>query len=102
MLKLQAIENYLNSGSAYFFLTLNNGDCAKEAGSHPIMEKCPSYWAKTITEFSLLKLRESKLSKRLIIYGSVNPKIITWSDPEDSANINSVCIKSLSVFNLQE
>ena len=58
MLKLQAIENYLNSGSAYFFLTLNNGDCAKEAGSHPIMEKCPSYWAKTITEFSLLKLRE--------------------------------------------
>ena len=47
-------------------------------------------------------LYRSKLSQNHLIYGPVDAEIITWSDPEDEAYINSVCVKSLSLLKLQD
>ena len=45
-------------------------------------------------------LYKSKLSGKFIIYGSVNPRAIPWFE---SANyINALCVKSLSILDLQE
>ena len=40
--------------------------------------------------------------QQAIIYSSINPKIITWINPEHKFNINTVCIQSVYIHNIQE
>ena len=45
-------------------------------------------------------LLRSKLSNQYIIYGPVDPEIITWS--QSTSNVNSVWVKSVTILDLQE
>ena len=45
-------------------------------------------------------LVQSKLSNQFIIYGPVDPEIITWS--QSMSNVNYVCVKTVTVLDLQE
>ena len=47
-------------------------------------------------------LWRSILTSQAIIYGFINPEIITWADPEHKFNISTVCIQSVSMQNIQE
>ena len=47
-------------------------------------------------------LWRSILTSQAIIYGFINPEIITWADPEHKFNISTVCIQSVSIQNIQE
>ena len=106
MLKLQAIEDDSNSGSAYSFPTPNKwraciGDrITFHSGKISILLGWDNHRGfLVILESDLwgVALYKSKLSQRHIICGSVDLETINWSDPEHSANINSVCIK-LTVY----
>ena len=45
-------------------------------------------------------LLQSQLSNQYIIYGSVDPEIITWS--QSTSHVNSVCVKAVTMLALQE
>ena len=47
-------------------------------------------------------LYQSRLTQNYLIYGSVEPCTITWTDPHVSTSIKTVFIKSLSIQDLQE
>ena len=47
-------------------------------------------------------LYQSKLTQNYLIYGSVEPHTITWTEPLVSTSIKTVFIKSLSIQDLQE
>ena len=111
MLKLHVIKEDLYSGSAFSFptpdrwkayagerITSHSGKISILLGGDnrkviPV-EVDRDLWG--------VALYRSKLSQRHIIYGPVNQESITWSDPGDEANINSVCVKSLFVLSLHE
>ena len=47
-------------------------------------------------------LWRSILTHQPIIYGDINPELITWTDPEHKFNINTVCVQSVSMQSIQE
>ena len=47
-------------------------------------------------------LYRRNLTQNYMVYSSINHSIITWVDPINSANINTVNVKLLSIFDLQE
>ena len=44
----------------------------------------------------------SKISQNYVIYGAVNPNIITMTEPINTTNFNIIWINTLSIHNLQE
>ena len=79
-----------------------------EHPSHLTLARSQSCWAETIIWFSNgdaygVALYRSKISRNYLIFGPVNPATINWKDHVNSTiNINTVCIKYLSIHDLQE
>ena len=47
-------------------------------------------------------LWRSILTHQPIIYGAIDPELITWTDPEHKYSINTVCVQSVSMQSIQE
>ena len=108
MLKFVVVDTNLDSGSTYSFptppkwractgqnVTSHTGRVSILLGgdnflNFPTEVECDKWGA---------GLFKSKFSDKFIIFGSVNPSTITWSKPVDI--VNTVCTKSLTVFELQ-
>ena len=111
MVKLSAIDADLNDGSAYSFptppkwractgklKTSHSGQVSILLGSDnhlvfPKEEKRDDEGA---------ALWRSIITPQAITDGSIGPEIITWIDPVHKFNINTICIQSFSIHNIQE
>ena len=108
VLKLVVIYANLDSGSAYSFPTppkwrANTGHNVTSHSGRISILLGGDIFLNFPTEVRHDKLEaglfKSKFSDNFIIFGSVNPSIITWSKPVDI--VNRVYTKSLTVFDIQ-
>ena len=111
LLKLSTINVDLNKGSVYSFstpakwractgnlITSHSGKVSILLGSdnHLVFPKEEG------PDDEGAALWRSIITQKAIINGSIDQKIITWTDPESGFNINTVCIQSFSIHSLQE
>ena len=110
-LKLSCIEEDLNHGSGFSFPTPSKWTCFTKTStsSHPGQisillggDNHLVFPSEVERDDHGVALYQSKLTQNYLIYGSVEPRTITWTEPLVSTSIKTVFIKSLSIQDLQE
>ena len=108
-LNLLAIKADLNNGSAYSFPTPEKWREGSSLSSHygqvSILlgsDNPLAFPKEEERDGGGAVLWRSVLTTQALIHGAIDPEIITWTDPEPRRNINTVCIQSVSMQNIQE